>query len=120
MTYPLLSHLPIICPKCPIYDFAGPMLLTHYKRFCADLTDVTLAVEDNSMPTDDANNRVIPGNVVAPSGDLICKLCKWHHLVAQHETNAGSTNWANFQPMQGNHLVAKIGAKSSKTTRQDL
>ena len=44
------------------------------RRPCADLTDVTQADEDNSIPTDDANRAII-GNVamyVAPPGGQTC------------------------------------------------
>ena len=60
------------------------MSVTHSAtpRIFANLTDVTLADEDNnSIPTDGAK-RVIPGN------DVAMQVLRWRHLVANFVTSA--------------------------------
>ena len=68
----------------------------------ADLTDVTLAIEDiNSILTDNAN-RAIQGKVaiqVTQPGWKICNKCKWGHLVAKATNAGGAIWWPNLQLM---------------------
>ena len=68
----LLGRLLIfIEPMFTEFDLWALMFVTHYKRHCVDLSDVTLVDEhNNAINTDDAN-LVIPSNVamlVAPPG----------------------------------------------------
>ena len=61
----------------------GPSVSKSVSRPFADLPDVTLADEDsNSIPTDDVNVQ-----------SQAMWQCKWRHLVANIETNAGGTTW---------------------------
>ena len=53
------------------FDLWALMFVTHYKRHCVDLSDVTLVDEDNNAINTDDANLVIPSNVamlVAPPG----------------------------------------------------
>ena len=57
------------CPWGPIYGSGRPSVTT-YKTFFADLTDVTLAVDDSNLVPSDDFKRAILGNVemqVVPS-----------------------------------------------------
>ena len=79
-----MYSLIFIRPRYPLFDLSVQMSLT--ERRSADLTDVTLADEDNnSMPTDDVNsNHRQRGNA---SGT------KLGHLVAKIGTNASGAIW---------------------------
>ena len=67
---------------------------------CADLTDVTLADEDNnSIPTETANgNRAVPDRVA---------ICKWRHLVAKIVTDAFSYSLNLPQWCKNMYLIYK-------------
>ena len=70
-------------------------------RLFADLTDVTLADEDNNSIQTDGANR--------PACQQVMWQCKWRYLVAKIETIAsGATLWPNLQLIQEAPTVDQI------------
>ena len=79
----LLGRLLIfIEPMFTEFDLWALMFVTHYKRHCVDLSDVTLVDEDNNAINTDDANLVIPSNVatlVAPPGGQL-----WNQQKSAH------------------------------------